>query len=65
MLKISETNYNEENILVVEYDGEHHYTNTNFTDITYVQFLDQNRRDTLKGKLCNMICIFNIIKYIN
>ena len=65
MLKISETNYNEENILVVEYDGEHHYTNTNFTDITYVQFLDQNRRDTLKRKLCNMKGIFYLIENVN
>jgi hypothetical protein len=45
MLKISETNYNEE--------------------LKYVQFLDQNRRDTLKRKLCDMKGIFYLIENVN
>lgn len=45
--------YNDDLKIAVEYNGEQHYKWPNFTKQSYVQFINQIRRDELKRQVCD------------
>jgi hypothetical protein len=45
--------YNEGLRIAVEYNGEQHYKWPNFTNQSQQEFINQTRRDQLKGELCD------------
>lgn len=53
--------YNDDLKIGVEYNGEQHYKWPNYTNQSHQQFIDQVRRDELKGKLCDRNGVYLIV----